>query len=99
MTRAAKAPEPKDYFLIVTWRGDGIATGAGYDDGTGRISGVYVDSQGRRREFYRARLGSSVFETFTAANDAVKRKTAGAAKRMRKELARIERIASEGLTP
>lgn len=88
------ARTPRTYFATKWWRSRGVVQVTARLDEYGYISNHGLP--GKASDWVYGKLGGSLFETREAANDAVKKKAAAAAKRLRKELARIEAIANGG---
>jgi hypothetical protein len=91
-------PITRAYFLTKYWRTRGVVEIIGYLGESGYITnhgitGVHI------RDCFFGKLGGSVFETRDAAVESMKKKATAAAKRMRKELARIESIAATENVP
>jgi hypothetical protein len=88
-------PITRAYFLTKYWRTRGVVETIGYVSDYGYVTnhgvtGVHI------RDCFFGKLGGSVFETRDAAVESMKKKATATAKRMRKDLARIEAIAITG---
>jgi hypothetical protein len=92
-------PAVKRYFVTKWWRTKrGIVELEGRRDNYGYISNTGFDTVGRG-EWFHGKLGYSAFETRAEADEAVKKKAAVCLRRAKRDVAFLEGVIANGLSP